>query len=255
MSSALVVLPLALLYAWGVHRASRRWPAARSLAAVAGAGALAFALGPLDAAADRHLAAHMVQHVLVGVVAPALFAVAAPLRLALAALPRSSRRRLARALHSRPGRVLGAPATAVALATATLIVSHLPAVLGAVLADPLLHDAEHAVLFWTALLAWITVLGVDPVPGAPSPIGLLVALSVWMIAMATIGSQYATADHVLIASYADQPRALADQHAGGMIMWLGGLVSVAPVAVLGSLWGMWVEERRQRRRDMIEAAR
>ena len=255
MSSALVVLPLALLYAWGVRRAPRRWPATRSLAALAGAIALASALGPLDASADRHLAAHMVQHILIGVVAPALFAVAAPLRLALAALPRGARRRLAGALHSRPGRVLGAPATAITLATATLIVSHVPAVMDAVLAHPLLHATEHAALFWTSLAAWVAVLGVDPVPGAPGPIGLLVALSVWMIAMATIGSQYATADHVLIASYADQPRALADQHAGGMIMWLGGLLTVAPVAVLGSLWSMWVEEQRQRRRDRIEAAR
>jgi cytochrome c oxidase assembly factor CtaG len=152
-------------------------------------------------------------------------------------------------------RTIAGPWVLVPLACAVLLVSHLPGVLSAVEAHPLLHVIEHAALFWSALAAWIAVLGVDPLPGAPGPIGLLAALSFWMIAMATIGSQYASSDHVLIAAYAHQADALADQRSAGLIMWLGGLVTIVPVAVIGSLRGMWVEEQRQRRRERAEGVR
>jgi putative membrane protein len=255
MSALAVILPLALLYSWGVRRTRRRWPPLRTLAAVGGLLALGAALGPLDGPADRELSAHMIQHVLIGVVAPASLALAAPIRLALGALPPRARRRLGAALHTLPARALAAPAVAVPLAAAVLFAGHVPAAMQAIAEHPLLHDAEHAALFWTALLAWVVVLGVDPLPRAPGAIGLLAVLSLWMVAMAAIGSQYASEDHVLIAAYAQQPGALADQHAAGIIMWLGGMVTVAPVAVIGSMRAMWLEEQRQRTRERLEALR
>jgi putative membrane protein len=110
---------LGLLYAAGVAAAGRPWPAWRTASAMAAVALLAAALGPLDAAADRHLAAHMAQHAVVGVLAPALFVLAAPVRLVLAA-PRPRRRRaVAAVLHRRPVRLLLHPAVAVPLAAAT----------------------------------------------------------------------------------------------------------------------------------------
>ena len=183
MSALAVVAVLGLLYAWGMRRARRPWPAGRAALAAGGLVALAVALGPLDAAADRRFSAHMVQHVLIAAVAPVLLAYAAPVRLAFAALPSRGRRALGGALHARAVRTIASAWVLVPVACVVVVVSHLPFALQAVERHSLLHAAEHAALFWSALAAWIALLGVDPLPDAPGPIGLLVALSLWMIAM------------------------------------------------------------------------
>jgi hypothetical protein len=40
-----------------------------------------------------------------------------------------------------------------------------------------------------------------------------------------------------------------------MVMWLGGMAVVAPVAVVATIRGLWAEEQRQRRREQLEALR
>jgi cytochrome c oxidase assembly factor CtaG len=256
MSALPLLAVLAALYGWGVLRVRRPWPAWRTVAWAGGLVALGLALaGPVDAAADRRLADHMVQHLLLTAVAPALLAIAAPVRLALGALAPPGRRRLAALLHGRAGRTLGRPGVVLPLAAGALLVFHLTGLFELALQHPLVHALEHAVLFWTALAAWMVLLGVDPLPRTPGAIGRLAWLMLLMTAMAVVGAVLVSADHVLWPAYAGQPHALADQRTGGTVMWLGGAAVLVPVTLAVCGHALWREEQRQRRRDAVGAGR
>jgi cytochrome c oxidase assembly factor CtaG len=98
------------------------------------------------------LTVHMLEH-------GALISLAAPV-LALAgpslvhALPRRGRRVAARAASS-----VARPALAWLLFVGTLWVLHVPAVLDAFEARPLVHEAAHGLLLGVAVLFWLPVLG------------------------------------------------------------------------------------------------
>jgi cytochrome c oxidase assembly factor CtaG len=221
----------------------------RAAALVAGAAALVVALGPLDGPADTRLSAHMAQHLLLVTVAPALLALGAPVRMALARLPRGGRRRVGRALRSRPAHLLARLPVALGLCAATLVAFHLPPLFGAALAHPAVHGLEHALLFWTALLVWVIVLGVDPVPRRAGAIAALAGLVALMIPMAAVGATYLGAGHVLFAHYA--AGGVADQRSAGTLMWLGGMAVLVPAAVAVAGRALWREEQRQRRREAL----
>lgn len=251
MVSVLPAVVLGVVYAYGVATAARHWPVWRTACAMASVALLAVGLGPLDGAADGSLTGHMVQHAIVGVLAPALLALSAPIRLALAAPNATRRRALVGVL--RATRSVLAPATAVALAAATVTVLHLPAVMDAVQRHATLHALDHAALFWTATCAWSALLGADPVRGAPGPIGLLIAVAAWMAPMALVGAVYANADHLLVAAYAGE--SVADQRDAGTLMILGAPLLVVPFALGAMARALWLEEDRQRRRERAEDLR
>jgi cytochrome c oxidase assembly factor CtaG len=254
MSALPLLVALGGLYAAGVLRVRRPWPRWRSAAWAAGLVALGAALaGPVDAGADRRLADHMVQHLLLTGPAPLLLAAAAPVRLALAASGPAGRRRVAGVLRSRAGRLAGRPAVALPAAVAVLVGFHLTGLFALALEHPLVHAAEHAALFWTALVAWVVLLGVDPLPHTPGVIGRLAWLTALMTAMAVVGAVLVSADHVLWAPYAAQPNALADQRAGGTVMWLGGVAILVPATLAICGHALWREEQRQRRREAAGA--
>jgi cytochrome c oxidase assembly factor CtaG len=236
-------------------RRCRRWPAARTAAYVAGALVVSAAVsGPFDTAADARLSAHMLQHLVLASVAPALIALGAPVRAALGGLPRPAGRSLARALASRPGHLLARAPVAFGLAAAALLVLHLTPLFDVALAHPLAHAGEHAILFWTALLSWVVVLGVDPLPARPSGVAALACLSASMVAMAVVGAVYVSSDGLLFAHYAG-PGALADQRLGGTIMWLGGVAILVPAAVGVAARALRREEARQVRRETLTGTR
>jgi putative membrane protein len=253
--SALPAVVLGLLYAYGLVTARRPWPWWRTAAAAGAVALLAVALGPLDGAADRQLDDHMLQHAIVGVLAPALLALSAPVRLALAAPSPARRRAVARVLHARPPRILLRPEVAVTIAALTVATAHLPAAVDAVERHGALHALDHAALFWTAMLAWAALLGADPVPAAPGPIGLLIAVAAWMAPMALVGAAYANADHVLVGAYAASGDTLAGQRDAGTIMILGAPLSLVPFALGAAARALWLEEDRQRRRERAEGLR
>jgi cytochrome c oxidase assembly factor CtaG len=98
------------------------------------------------------LTGHMLEHgALTSLVAP-LLAIAGPY--AVRALPRRGRRVAARAAVN-----VARPALAWLLFVATLWVLHIPAVLDALEAQPLLHEAGHGLLLGAAVLFWLPVLG------------------------------------------------------------------------------------------------
>ena len=252
MSALLPAMLAAAAYAAGAVRA-RPWPALRTLSFVLGCAVGAVALSPaIDRAADARPAPHMVQHLLVGTLAPLLIAAAAPVRLALAALPGGGRRAVGRALRHPVVHAVGRPAFAVPVAVAAFVAVHVPAVMEAALRSGVVHAAEHAALFYTALLLWIVVLAVDPVPVRPSPIGRQAWLTAAMVAMSVVGAYYSSAPHVLVAGYAGVPDALAAQQHAGAVMWVGSGVLFVPAMLATAFAAMLREEALQRRREALD---
>ncbi|MGD9734619.1 MAG: cytochrome c oxidase assembly protein [Solirubrobacterales bacterium] len=221
------------------------------------AGWLAFGIAlspPLDQAADRQLAWHMLQHsLLLGVAAP-LLALGEPVRVALALLPIGGARRLARWLRSRPARVLMAPATALALFAGLLVLTHVPAVYDACLEISALHGLEHLAYLLVATLLWTVIVGADPTARPLSLVAVTGLIVAAMVPMLAIGVALATSSHVVYASYladASTAAVLAEQETAATAMWAGDL-PFALALVLAGWASLQREEQRQRRREQVE---
>ncbi|HEU4352375.1 MAG TPA: cytochrome c oxidase assembly protein [Burkholderiales bacterium] len=141
-------------------------------------------LGPLNGAAERSLAAHMVQHMLlIGVAAPLL-------ALSLPALKFP-------------------PALAFALHGGAIWFAHAPAMIVWMAASLTAHMAAHAALFGTALLFWSSLLR----RAGEAPLWVLATL----IHTGILGALLTFAPRELYAGYS-----LADQQLAGLVMWVPG---------------------------------
>ncbi len=112
-------------------------------------------LPPLDSIADEVLAAHMIQHVVIGDLASLLIVlgltgpVLAP---------------LLRIRVTRPLRSLAHPLLALALWAVDLYVWHLPLLYQLAIEHDLIHALEHACLLWFGILLWLALIGPLPKP-------------------------------------------------------------------------------------------
>jgi putative membrane protein len=255
MSAVVAVAPPAVLYALGLARARKRawWPAA---CWALGLVALAVATSPaLDRAADRELSLHMVQHELLGLVAAPLLVAGAPVRLALAATHGRTRRRLAAVLRLPAAGLLARPAAGVAAFVVVLAVVHVPAVYDLSLRSGAVHAVVHAALLWSAVLLWLPLVRVDPLPHRASPAATVAALIAAMAAMAAFGAALAAQQHVVYTAYLGRGAdPLADQRVAAGLMSVGGMVAMVP-ALLALAWrALAAEERRAVARERAGAA-
>jgi cytochrome c oxidase assembly factor CtaG len=137
----------------GEQRPVARW---RVVSFVAGVLAvLAVQLPPLDTLADEVLAAHMIQHILIGEIASLsiVFGLTGPV---LAPLLRIR--------VTRPLRVLANPVVALVLWSVDLYAWHLPLLYQLAIRHDLIHALEHACLLWFGTLLWLGLLGPLPKP-------------------------------------------------------------------------------------------
>jgi putative membrane protein len=239
MTAALVLVELAAvgaLYA-GAARRIARWPAWRSAAFALGLAVLAVALVALDAAADRDLVAHMGQHLTLALAAAPLLVLGSPVALGL------------RATGGRARRLFGVtwlahPAFGWLALVAAMVVAHLPAVLDAAERHPWVHALEHLGLLGAAVLFWRPVLGADPVPHRPGVAGRLVYLLAAAGPMAVLGIALTLSERPWYATYGGA-HAVADQHAAGALMWIGGGAASALLTV-AAVWSAVLREHRRR---------
>ncbi len=246
-TSIIIVL---VLYAVGL---ARLWPHVRErvpLAARAtafGGGCVALAvllLGPLDSAAPRSFALHMVQHEGLMLIAAPLLVLGRGMPLFLWAMPHGLRLSFGRALQSgtlrRPWEVLTAPLTAWLLHAAALWLWHAPPLFNAALRDPALHQWQHVTFLLSALLFWHAVLR-RASHGAQGM--ALLYLFTTTIHTGVLGALLTFARRPLYSSM-EQGLApwlgltpLEDQQLGGLIMWVpGALVYVGMALWLMARW-------------------
>ncbi len=193
---------------------------------------------PVDAAADRLLAAHMLEHVLIGDAVPALVLVALRGPLALFLLPPALLKFLAgrRRLRS-VVRLVAHPAVAFVLWAVALGVWHVPALYGRTLESEPLHAAQHASFLLAGTLVWLNL--VDPIRrGALSPrLRLGYALALFVAGQALVNTLILTYSP-LYPAYSSQPdrlfglSPLADQDDAGLVMLGEQLATLGTFAVL-----------------------
>ncbi len=201
-------------------------------------------LSPLDAAAGRSFALHMVQHeVLMLVVAP-LLVVGRGLPTFLWSLPHDARLAVGRATRWPWVRSawdsLTSPFSAWLLHALALWLWHVPQFFNAAVVNGAIHDWQHATFLLTALIFWHALLRA----GRQAARGMgLVYLFTTTIHTGVLGALltfaprplYATLDAGLRDATALTP--LEDQQLGGLIMWVpGALVYVSVALLLAVRW-------------------
>ncbi|HEY3866663.1 MAG TPA: cytochrome c oxidase assembly protein [Solirubrobacteraceae bacterium] len=255
----LVCAATAVLYGWGVVRARRRarerWPLWRVASFMAGLLVLMCALlTGIDPYSDELLSIHVVQHLLLILLAPVLLLWGAPVRLALSVCAPAGRRAIGAVLRQRWLRVLTRPACGFALFTIVVLATHLTGLYEVALRDQTVHDFEHAAYFWSGIVFLLPLLAADPIPHPPSAIARFSWLMGAMTVMFIPAALFMFDEHVRYPFYLAPARALhrsalADQHAAGIAMAVGGGIAMAALAIVVTMEAMIREEGRQRRRD------
>jgi putative membrane protein len=212
----IAVLPLGLLYAFGVSRV-RRWPWTRSLAFGLGLAAIV----PVDAG-PASLPWHMAEHLLLTVVAAPLLVLGAPHVLALRALHGEARTALARALDRR---FADNPFVTLPLFAVVMLATHVTPLFDYAERHAVAHGVEHALLLFSAILFWVPVLAAAPVHRL-GPLGRLGYLFAGMAPMGAVGAIFGGS--------------------AGAVMWVGGGYALL-AAVLAAVWAALVEEERRQR--------
>jgi putative membrane protein len=204
------------------------------------AGALGVLLGaltgPIHDLSDYYLfSAHMVQHMLLVFAMPPLLLHGTPGWMVRPLL------RDARLL--RVGRVLTRPGGAFATFNVVLVAWHLPPLYNLAMEQHPVHIVEHLMIMAASVVLWWPMLSpLDEMPRAPYPVQMLY-LFVVGLPMVMVAIFISMADSLLYPYYAASPRVWeqlsprADQHLGGLIMWIpGGMIFLAALSVVFFRW-------------------
>jgi putative membrane protein len=192
--------------------------------------------GPIHDLSDYYLfSAHMVQHMLLVFAIPPLL---------LYGIPGFMLRPLVRDAKLRKlGRALTRPVGAFATFNVIIVAWHLPPVYNLAMAQHPFHILGHLLMMAGSVILWWPVLSpLDELPRAPYPIQMFY-LFVVGLPMVMVAIFISMADGLLYSYYATAPRIWpqltprADQHLGGLIMWIpGGMVFLAVLSVVFFRW-------------------
>ena len=192
--------------------------------------------GPVHDLSDYYLfSAHMVQHMLLIFAMPPLLLYGTPGWM-LRPLLRDPR-------LLGLGRLLTRPAGAFTAFNLVLVAWHLPPLYNLAMEHHGVHIVEHLLIMTASVILWWPVLSPLPeLPRAAYPVQLLY-LFVVGLPMVMVAIFISMADSVLYPYYEAAPRIWeqltprADQHLGGLIMWIpGGLIFLAAISVVFFRW-------------------
>lgn len=245
----------------GVGRGIRRWEA--GVFAASWLALLIALLSPLHRIGQELFSVHMGQHEVLMLVAAPLLALSHPLLAFLHALPLAARRRLGHAVRGpavqRTWHGLTHPLVAWTVHAIALWAWHVPALFEATLHSELVHAAQHASFFLSALLFWWALIH-----GGPGWAGYGAAvLYVFTTAMQSglLGVLLTFAPRVWYPTYEHTTAAwgltpLEDQQLGGLVMWVpaGVLYLVSALALMAG-WLREAEGARGRATPLLPEVR
>jgi putative copper resistance protein D len=265
---AVPLIALAVLYLRGRQRIvgrGHRWPAQRTACFLSGLGAIALALSsPLEGYDTVLFSVHVTQHLLLTMVAAPLLALGAPITMLLMTVSTPVRKRIVRVVHSLPVKIIGYPLIAWALFTLTLYGLYFSPLFDLSLRNPLVHDLVHLHFLAVGLLFWWPVVGVDPTRWRLHHLARVLYVFLMVPFHAFLGVALMNSGHLVAPALADftrdwGPTPLADQQAGGAIMWgAGDVISLISVIAILAAWASYEEKvasREDRRIARERAAR
>jgi putative membrane protein len=219
--------------------------------------ALQSGIGTFD---DTLFSVHMVQHMLLMFVAAPLLVLGTPITVTLRAVSPGIRKGIVLPiLHSRVVRVIGHPLVAWMLFIGVLYGSHLSPLFDITLTNDVVHELEHAMFLFSALLFWWPVIGLDPSPyRLPYPMRIMYLFMAFPI-MTFLSLYIYSAPSVLYPHYASiartwGPAPLDDQQAAGAIMWVwGDLTFLASILLVVAAWLRDDERRTARTEGRVDA--
>lgn len=240
--AAVVLFLFASGYLWAARRKGN-WPARRTAWFLGGLAVTAIAVGgSVNYYAHALYAMHMVQHLLLIMVAPTLLVLGRPLELC--------------GLRGRFARVVTHPALAFGFYTAVVVGTHLTpfqqyAHLQAV------HGLEEVLYVVSGYLLVLAVLGEDtprrPLAHLTRLVLLLPGMAVDTIVGVSLLMTTRAAEPAMARAWGPDP--LTDLHWGGAIMWVGGDLLMAALAIVvitrwvrapgGNDLGPWLEAARR----------
>src|SRR5579875_3836445 len=230
-SVILGVLALAALYAGALRHTGRKVTTWQALSFAAGLAVMLLALcGPIDDLEDsRPFMAHMLQHLLLCLVMPPLL---------LLGVTDWMLRPIVNAPVVRPlARVFFNPVVAFFTYNSVLVLIHAPKIFDLVCRNDDVHITIHLVLMAAGVIMWWPLL--SPLPEFPRltyPAQMLY-LFLMLIPMAAVAAPITLSRSVIYPWYLEGPHPfgispLADQVAGGIMMWVGAGFYVICVATL-----------------------
>jgi putative copper resistance protein D len=250
--TAFVVIS-AVLYGWGVIRVARRhparpWPAWRTLLFAGGlAVVVAATQSGVGAYDDVLFWDHMVQHLMLIMVAPPLLIFGQPMTLLMHASRNPLHSWVKGILRSKIASFLTWPVFGGVAYTVAVVVAHLTSVAELVERDQTLHNCEHAVFLIIGYLFFLPVLGREPIRWRLSYpvrfVTLVLLMPVDTFTGLVLGNGGRGTPGVPTGPRpAWAPTPIADLHAGGAVMWIGGDAIMFGLMMLVFL--MWSTDER-----------
>lgn len=226
-------------------------------------GLLVFAIASgssVNAYSDTLFTVHMAQHLLLIMVAPTLILLGRPLEL----FRRAGRGRLRRAAgtlaRTRFVRVVTHPALAFLCYAVVVAGTHLTPFQQVAATSAWAHGLEELLYLASGYLFLLPIVGSEPLGRRLPHLLRLVTLLVGMVVDTVVGVTLLMTVHLPFAAYADAargwgPSPVDDLHWGGAMMWVGGDLLMAALAILviatwvsspgGSDLGSWLESARR----------
>jgi putative membrane protein len=244
----MAVLPLvvcgaaATLYALGRRGRVRVW---REACFYAGAAAAFVVLEPpFDGWADRWLAAHMSQHIVLMTVVPPLVVLGRPWPRLWLPLPLHARRAVGRALAGSPGfRRAGGfvmrPPVALAVQSLAIAVWHVPPLYDAAVRSESVHVFEHVCFVAPALVFWGALLDAPPVRARIDHLHRALWFTAAMVPGWILAIVLAFASAPVYGAY----RSLTDQQLAAGVMWVPGSITYFVAAFVAFYRWLDVEPR------------
>ena len=259
------VIVAAVIYLVGVvavrHRhPAGQWPLRWTASFLAGNAVIVIATqSSLGAYDDVLFWIHMVQHVLLLMVAPPLLLLGRPVTLLLHATRNPVHATVKRTVRSTPISVITFPLVGVLVYIATVVGTHLTGFMNVSLQHPVVHDLEHVLYLVVGYLYFLPLIGREPIRWRLSFTTRLFLLVLAMPVDTFTGVVLTQTNHELFPAYVGRrnwgPSLVADLHAGGAVMWIGGdfVMLVMLLVLFGGVarsrrpldGGAWVESARQ----------
>jgi cytochrome c oxidase assembly factor CtaG len=223
----------AALYAWGVVRVARRhparpWPRWRAGLFLGGLAVVVLAtqsgIGAYD---DVLFWDHMVQHLMLLMIAPPLLIAGEPITLLMHASRNPLHTWVKRFLRSRVASFLTWPVFGAVAYTGAVVAAHLTSLASLVEKNQTVHNTEHALFLVIGYLFFLPLIGREPIRWRLSyPMRFVILVLIMPVDTFTglvLGYGTASTPGIVTGprpSWA--PSAVADLHAGGAVMWIGG---------------------------------